>query len=324
MKVRITLTSLLLVVTTIVALNIGSSPIHNLWRYLFNPNYGVSDLGHLILWQIRIPRILAAIFIGALLGIAGAIAQSATNNPLADPSILGTSAGASLGVVFGVVLNLVEIGSWQALILAIIGALTVTAFTFVWSRSAASLIIIGIGTSAAVTAMVGLLISATNNPAARSVSFWSFGSLALVNPSTLIMVIPIFLICLLIALRIAPELDLLCLGDLSVRHIGRSAQTIRIKAFVILAILIATSVSAVGSIAFLALAAPHIARPIFGARNRITIIGSALVGALILLAGDTIARTVLAPIELPIGLITSLIGAPVLIALVRKSSQIWQ
>ena len=324
MKLRFSLIIIALNIAVVASLLLGATQVENIWRYRFSPGFDSASTNHLILWQIRIPRILVALLIGAALGLAGAIAQSAANNPLADPAILGTSAGASLGVVIGVLLNLAEVGSVLAVLFATIGALLATALTFTWARSVGALIIIGIGTSALFSAVVGLLITATNNPEIRSISFWSLGSLALATSESLLIITPVFLVCFFFAFKIAPQLDLLSLGDISVRHLGLSAKTIRLKAFLIIGLLVAVSVSTVGSISFLALAAPHIARILFGGKNRILTIASSLIGALILLVGDTIARSVLPPYELPIGLITSLLGAPILILLVRKAALTWK
>ena len=324
MKARFASLVIALTLATAASLVMGATEIENIWKYLFNPGYDSSNINHLILWEIRVPRILVALLIGASLGLAGAIAQSAANNPLADPAILGTSAGASLGVVIGILFNLVSIGSLSAVLFATCGALIATALTFTWARSVSALIIIGIGTSALFSAMVGLLIASTNNPEIRSISFWSLGSIALATADNLLIIAPVFLICLLLAFKIAPQLDLLTLGDISVRHLGLSPKSIRIKAFLIIGLLVAVSVSTVGSISFLALAAPHIARITFGGRNRVLTIASSLIGALILVIGDTIARSALPPYELPIGLITSLLGAPILILLVRKAALSWR
>jgi len=324
MKLRFTLIVIALNLAIVTSLVLGATEVENIWRYLLNPGYDSASTNHLILWEIRIPRIFAALLIGAALGLAGAIAQSAANNPLADPAILGTSAGASLGVVIAVLLNVAEVGSLLAVLFAVIGALLATALTFTWARTAGALIIIGIGTSALFSAIVGLLITSTNNPEIRSISFWSLGSLALATPDNLLIIAPVFVVCLVIAIKIAPQLDLLALGDISVRHLGRSPKRIRLGAFVIIGLLVAVSVSTVGSISFLALAAPHIARIVFGGRNQILTIASSLIGALILLIGDTIARSALPPYELPIGLITALLGAPILILLVRKAALAWK
>jgi iron complex transport system permease protein len=128
----------------------------------------------------------------------------------------------------------------------------------------------------------------------------------------------------LIAWKMAPRLDLLSLGDSSVRHMGFNAYRIRLAAFAVLATLVAVTVSTVGSIAFLALAAPHIARYLHGPRNRNLFIFAGLIGALILLIADTAARALIPPFELPIGLLTSLIGAPILIATLKRSGDIWR
>ena len=308
----------------IFALSVGASNVNNVWQIIFKPFQLTDTNEHQIIWQIRAPRVLAALLIGACLGIAGVLAQGSTNNPIADPAVLGTSAGAALGVVIGILLNIVSIGSIGSVIFAAIGALLATILTFSLARSALQLITIGIGISAILSALVGLSLAMVSRPDARSVSFWSFGSLALVTSNIFWILIPVFVLTALLAWKVAPEIDLLALGDSSARHIGIDAQRVRLKAFSLLAVLIAVTVSSVGSIAFLALAAPHIARYINGPRNRPLIIYAGAIGALILLAADTFARSILPPNELPIGLLTSLIGAPILIATLKKGGDVWR
>ena len=321
---RIVLSALLLTAVAILGLFYGAASVDHIWRYILNPTLDSASTAHQIIWQIRAPRVAAAIAVGASLGIAGVLAQGSTNNPLADPAILGTSAGASLGVLIGVLANIAPIGSVGAVICATIGALLVTLFVFSLARSALQLITIGIGTSAIVSAVVGLIISAITRPDARSISFWSFGSFALVTPGNLAVLLPVLVACSIAAWRVAPQVDLLSLGDNSVRHIGREPQRIRLKAFSILSLLVATAVSTVGSIAFLALAAPHIARYINGPRNRPLVIHAGLIGATILLVADTASRSLIPPHEFPIGLITSLIGAPILIATLKRGGDVWR
>jgi len=314
----------LLPIAALLALSVGAADVAHVWSHILRPSHDSSSSAHQIIWSIRAPRVLAAILIGACLGIAGVLAQGSTNNPIADPAILGTSAGASLGVLIGVLFNIVNIGSVGAVIFAAIGALLATLFSFSLARSALQLITIGIGVSAILTAIVGLTLAMITRPDARSVSFWSFGSLALVTPQVLWVLLPVFLIGSFLAWKMAPSLDLLSLGDASVRHIGHDAQRIRLQAFAILATFVAVTVASVGTIAFLALAAPHIARFINGPRNRSLLPFSAAIGALILLGADTAARSVLPPHELPIGLLTSLIGAPILIATLKKGGDVWR
>jgi len=316
--------ALLLIAISVFALSLGATDVAQTWKYILDPFSNSANSSHQIIWELRAPRIAAALLVGASLGIAGVLAQGSTNNPLADPAILGTSAGAALGVLVGVLLNIVSIGSIGAVVCAAIGALLATLLTFSLARSALQLITIGIGVSAILTAIVGLTITVISRPDARSISFWSFGSLALVTPKSLLLLAPVLVIATVLAWKIAPSLDLLLLGDASVRHIGGDAQRIRWKAFVILATLVAVTVSIVGSIAFLALAAPHIARFINGPRNRSLIFYAGAIGALILLIADTAARALVPPYELPIGLLTSLIGAPILIITLKKGGEVWR
>lgn len=316
--------ALLLIAISVFALSLGATDVAQTWKYILDPFSNSANSSHQIIWELRAPRIAAALLVGASLGIAGVLAQGSTNNPLADPAILGTSAGAALGVLVGVLLNIVSIGSIGAVVCAAIGALLATLLTFSLARSALQLITIGIGVSAILTAIVGLTITVISRPDARSISFWSFGSLALVTPKSLLLLAPVLVIATALAWKIAPSLDLLSLGDASVRHIGGDAQRIRWKAFVILATLVAVTVSIVGSIAFLALAAPHIARFINGPRNRSLIFYAGAIGALILLIADTAARALVPPYELPIGLLTSLIGAPILIITLKKGGEVWR
>ena len=313
-----------LVAFSLFALSLGAAEISQVWSYVLNPFHDVNSASHQIIWQIRAPRIGAAILVGLCLGIAGVLAQGSTNNPLADPAILGTSAGAAVGVLTGVIFNIVTIGSVGAVLFAAIGALLATLLTFSLARSALQLITIGIGVSAILTAIVGLALSIVSRPDARSVSFWSFGSLALVTPKTLVVLLPVAIICALLAWKLAPTIDLLSLGDESVRHMGFDPQKIRLRSFVVLATLVAVTVSTVGAIAFLALAAPHIARYLVGPQNRRLVYFSAVIGALILLIADTASRALVPPNELPIGLLTSLVGAPILILTLKKGGDIWR
>jgi iron complex transport system permease protein len=309
-----------------VSLSVGAAQINGLVSALFNP--GANTSAAEILWQIRIPRIVTALIVGAALGVAGAIAQGATNNPLAEPAILGTSAGAALAVVIGVLTNVVVIGSISAMVIAAIGALLATLLTLRFatlerSVSPLNLVIIGLAFSATISAIVGILTTAISRSDARSISFWSFGSLALTNSSDLLPLLIFTIVGIAIALWIAPGLDLLSLGDATAKHLGINPHKVRRIALIALAILIGAAVSTVGTISFLGLAAPHIARLVSGPKHRPLIVQSALLGATILLIADTLARTIAAPNELNVGLFTALIGAPILAILVRNRQSSW-
>ena len=322
----LTLNLFFLLAMVALSLSVGATQIDNLFWALLNPTSDTSAAE--ILWQIRIPRIATALIVGAALGVAGALAQGATNNPLAEPAILGTSAGAALAVVIGVLANVVAIGSVGAMVIAAIGALLATLLTLRFATldrnvSPLNLVIIGLSISATISAVVGLLTTAISRSDARSISFWSFGSLALTNSSDLIGLLLFTLLGTSVALVIAPNLDLLSLGDTTARHLGIDPRQVRRLALVALAILIGAAVSTVGTISFLGLAAPHIARLIGGPKHRPLILQSALLGATILLIADTLARTIAAPNELNVGLFTALIGAPILAILVRNRQSSW-
>jgi iron complex transport system permease protein len=304
------------------ALSVGSAEIDSPWKHIFSPS--LQGASHDVIWDIRFPRVLAALLIGAALGVAGAISQAATNNPLADPSIIGTTAGASFGAAIAVILSIASIGTWPVTLFAFLGALFASLVTFAASRSAIQLVIVGIATSALLSALVGLLLTIADRPDARSIAFWSLGSLALVSMSSISLLAPVVIVGVIVAWYISQRLDLLALGDAEVRFLGKNPQRMRLGAFLIISLLIATAVSTVGSIAFLALAAPHITRLLIGPSNRPLVIGSAVIGAGLLLIADTAARAIVPPFELPIGLITSLIGAPILILVLRRSSEVWR
>lgn len=321
---KIALIALATLAVAIFALSLGAVQVGNIWSSIFAFDFASTAVNDQIIWQIRAPRILGALIIGASLGIAGALAQGSTNNPLADPAFLGTTAGASLGVIIGVLTGIVDVASVGAIACAALGAMAATALTFSLARSAFQLIIIGIALSASLSAVAGIAISIAERPEIRSITFWSLGSLSLLTWNELLPLAVIATGGLYAATRISPHVDLLSLGDASVRQIGRDPQRIRLVAFMIFSILVAVSVSTVGTISFLALAAPHIARIMVGPSHRILVAASAVIGASILLIADTAARTIAPPQDLPIGLLIALIAAPVLIVVLKKGQLQWR
>jgi iron complex transport system permease protein len=315
--------SLLLAAALIASLYLGATQINNFWSALINP--GSNE----ILWQIRFPRVTAAVIVGAALGVAGLLAQGACNNAVAEPAILGTAAGASFGAVIAISSGLVQVGSLGAIASGTIGALVATAVTFKLAsvRSALSsftLIIVGIAVSAIFTSLVGIAAAMASRADARSISFWSLGSLALVTAENLIGVTVTTVIGIAIAWKIAPSLDRLSLGDATAFHLGIDVARLRLLALIGLSVLAGGAVSTVGSIAFIGLAAPHIARFMYGPAHRTLVAHSAIIGGLIVVVADTLSRTIAQPNELPIGLATALIGAPVLIALVVVKNNVWR
>ncbi len=315
--------AVLLVLATLIAIYVGAAKIDNFWSALISP--GSSE----ILWQIRIPRVTAALIVGASLALAGLLAQGVCNNALAEPSILGTTAGASLGAVLAVITGLVQVGSLGAIVCGAVGALAATSLTFKLANlraqlSSFALIIVGIAVSAIFAAVVGLVSSMVTRVDARSISFWNFGSLALVTRENLLGISATAIVGAIIAWRISPALDRLSLGDATAFHLGVDVARLRLVALIALSLLAGGAVSTVGSIAFIGLAAPHIARFIYGPTHRRLIVHTAIIGAFLVVVADTLSRTIAQPNELPIGLITSLLGAPVLIALVSVKNNVWR
>ena len=315
--------AVLLVLAILIAIYVGAAQIDNFWSALISP--GSNE----ILWQIRIPRVTAALIVGASLALAGLLAQGVCNNALAEPSILGTTAGASLGAVLAVITGLVQVGSLGAIVCGAVGALAATSLTFKLANlraqlSSFALIIVGIAVSAIFTAVVGLVSSMVTRADARSISFWNFGSLALVTRENLLGISATAIVGAIIAWRISPALDRLSLGDATAFHLGVDVARLRLVALIALSLLAGGAVSTVGSIAFIGLAAPHIARFIYGPTHRRLIVHTAIIGAFLVVVADTLSRTIAQPNELPIGLITSLLGAPVLIALVSVKNNVWR
>ena len=306
-----------------ISLSIGATQIADFWSALLNP--GSNE----ILWQIRAPRVTAAVIVGAALGVAGLLAQGACNNAVAEPAILGTSAGAAFGAVLAISVGLVEVGTVGAIFCGTLGALLATSLTFKLAAlrgalSSFTLIIVGVAVSAIFTSFVGIASAMASRADVRSISFWSFGSLALITSENLIGVSITTIIGVAIAWRIAPFLDRLSLGDATAFHLGTDVSRIRLLALIGLSMVAGGAVSTVGSIAFIGLAAPHIARFIYGPSHRQLVVHSAVIGALIVVVADTVSRTIAQPNELPLGLATALLGAPVLIALVAVKNNVWR
>jgi iron complex transport system permease protein len=231
--------------------------------------------------------------------------------------------------VIAILFGIVQVGSLGAIAFGVIGAIAATALTFKLASirsglSSFALIIVGIAVTATLGALVGISTTMVTRADARSISFWNFGSLSLITKDNLLGIFITAAIGIALAYSIAPALDRLSLGDATAFHLGVDVAKVRKIALVALSIAAGGAVSTVGTIAFLGLASPHIARFIYGPAHRFLVIQSSIIGALILVIADTVARTVAQPNELPIGLVTSLIGAPILIALVALRNTTWR
>ena len=303
------------------SLRTGIVQIHtSLWHLLTNH----SGVDGTTVWQIRFPRALGAVIIGAGLGIAGAIAQGIFRNPLAEPTLIGLSSGATLGTIAVISSGAAAYGSrtnaMAAILFAILAALLVQLLA---PNKGYGFLLTGIAISAILTAVAGILISISPKPGIQSLSFWNFGSLSLLTNHSVQVIAPFIEVGIITSFFVSRKLDAYSLGESSSHYIGVNPRRLRLIAIIGMAFLVGASVSAVGSIAFLGLLVPHIVRLLIGPAHRAMLTFSALIGATLLLLADLLARVLFQPHEIPLGLITSLIGAPALIILLRTQKSQW-
>jgi len=285
---------------------------------------GKHDVDATTVWQVRFPRALGAVIIGAGLGVAGAVAQGIFRNPLAEPTLIGLSSGATLGTITLIASGASVYGT-RANIGAAVLAAALTALLVQWLAPGKGFgfLLTGIAISAILTSVAGLLISMSPKPGIQSITFWDFGSLTLLNNATVGMIAPYIEIGIIICFFVSRRLDTYSLGESSSHYMGVNPKRLRLYAILGMAFLIGASVSAVGAIAFIGLLVPHIVRLLIGPTHRRMLSLSALIGAIVLLLADLLARTLFEPNEIPLGLLTSLLGAPALIVLLKVKRASW-
>jgi len=280
-----------------------------------NDNQTISQ----IIFEIRLPRVLFAISVGGGLSIAGAVFQSVLLNPLAEPYILGISSGATFGAVLSFIIGLTFIGTQ---LFSFGGALLVISLVYLLGKRYGELepnqlllsgVMIGAFFSAGILLLMILL-----NDSLRMAVYWLVGNLSLAKKENLIFILPITFVVSLILILNSFKYNLLSLGDESAQQLGLNVKRIKKISYIGVSLMVGTLVSVSGIIGFVGLLIPHVCRMIFGTDNRIVFPASFFIGAGYLTIADTIARTVASPIEIPVGAITAIIGAPVFIYLLRK------
>lgn len=276
-----------------------------------------------IVWQLRAPRVLLGACVGAALAVAGAAVQALVRNPLADPYLLGVASGASAGaaatILFGFGAGVLGLtGS------AFAGAIGAIALVFAIARTGgaligARLVFAGISVAFALTAVTNFLIFASDSrDGARAVLFWTLGSLAKAHWGTLPPA-AVAAVGVTAAMTIqARRLDALAIGDEAAHSLGTDPARFRAQTALLVAFAVAAAVAVAGAIGFVGLVVPHLVRLLVGASHRLVVPAAALAGALLLVWADALSRTVLAPGEIPLGILTALVGAPLLIVLVRR------
>jgi iron complex transport system permease protein len=273
----------------------------------------------MIIWNIRLPRVLLAFCIGASLALAGAAFQGLLRNPLADPYTIGVSTGASLGAVLVLFfqVSIVGLGSFTlpvvAILFGLISLLIVFGLVRLSSKSLAieTIILAGIIVSAFIGALVSLIISLSDRESMTQIIYWLYGSVGMRGWSHIQLILPFMLIGSFILIYHYRELNALALGEDAADHIGVDVK--KGKTFVLIgaSLLTGAAVAVSGSIGFVGLVIPHLVRLVTGPNHRHVLPLSMLVGGAFLILADLMARTIIAPKELPIGVITALIGAPV-------------
>lgn len=276
----------------------------------------------LIVLSIRLPRLLLGALIGAALAVSGALMQGLFRNPLADPGLVGVSSGAGLAAAATIVLGdrLFGLASGQTPFLllpfgAFIGGLASTLVLYgIATRhgrtSVAIMLLAGVAIGAFAGAMTGLLAFISDDRQLRDLTFWSLGSLSGASWTKLAVVTPLVLPVLLAVPMLARGLNALLLGEAEAYHLGIAVQQLKRLVIVMVAIAVGASVAAAGVIGFVGIVVPHLLRLMFGPDHRMLLPFSALAGAILLTGADLVARTLVAPAELPIGILTAAIGAP--------------
>ncbi|MFF3556812.1 FecCD family ABC transporter permease [Streptomyces tsukubensis] len=281
-------------------------------------------VGESVLWNVRLPRVVLALLVGASLGCAGALMQGVFGNPLAEPGIIGISAGAAVGAVASIALGLSFLGNWTITACAFTAGLATVFLVYFMSRSGGrteivTLILTGVAVNAFAGALIGLFVFFADNAQITQITFWQLGSLSQATWPKVLAVLPCTLLGLLVAPLYARRLDLLALGERPARHLGVDVERLRITLILVVALLTAAAVAVAGIITFVGLLVPHLLRMANGPGHRFLVPGSALGGALMLAAGDLAARTVAEPAELPLGVLTALFGSPFFFWLLRRT-----
>ncbi|MCC6207939.1 MAG: iron ABC transporter permease [Gammaproteobacteria bacterium] len=306
------------VASLLFAVATGSVPVrrHELWAILLGdrsaPNY-------ILVTELRLPRALTAFACGGMLALAGALMQVLLRNPLADPYILGVSGGAAVGALSALLSGLG--GLWLtggAFIGAMLSMLLVFALTQgqgAWTPT--RLLLTGVVVAAGWGAIISLILSLSPDTTLRGMIFWLLGDLSQASHPGL--GVGTLVLGLLIALISARELNVLVFGELKARALGIGVDRLRLRLYVLASLLTAVAITIAGNIGFIGLIVPHLTRLVVSHDHRVLLPASALIGAIFLVIADTLARTVFSPVQLPVGVMTALIGVPLFLYLLRRS-----
>lgn len=267
------------------------------------------------LWVVRFPRIAMALSVGAALAVAGAVMQAIFGNPLAEPGVVGVSSGGALGAAIGIVVGATALGSGTIAIFAFLGGLGATLLVYAVSRAngrteVVTLLLTGIAVNAFAGAGLAFMLFVADSGSREQIVFWQLGSLGGSRWSEVVIVVVIATLGTAVAIVLGRRYDLLALGERNARHLGVNVEQLRIGSIVLVALLTGVAVAFVGIIAFVGLVVPHVIRMAIGPAHRPLIVASAVGGGALLVLSDLLARSIVPGSDLPIGLLTSLIGGP--------------
>lgn len=321
--IALPLLSLAVVITSLVALGIGSEyiPVRDVAAALFRPD-SASPEALIIIRELRLPRIIVGLLVGGGLALAGVVFQALLRNPLADPYILGVSSGAAVGVVAASLLGLGGM-FWASKLFAFAGAMTTVIIVFRIARIKERLyphtmLLTGVIVNAFFSAAIMFFISIARSDQIYSIFFWLMGNLALSSMGEAVTVGAVFIVVGLIVSYHARNMNLLLGGDESAASLGVEVERTKLVLFVAASALTAVVVSAAGVVGFVGLIVPHMLRMVLGSDHRALIPTAVLFGGAFLVIADTAARTIISPLELPVGVLTAIFGAPFFIYLLRR------
>lgn len=279
----------------------------------------LDEISRNVLFNIRLPRVLLGILTGSALGVSGAVMQALFRNPLAEPGLVGLSAGASLGAVLAIVMT--SSGLLMISISAFICSIATTYTCYLlgrFSNSNSSMVLAGIAINAIVFSIVGLITLNANDAQLRDLTFWNMGSLSAANWQILSLLFPVVMLGIIFLLTRWRLLNAMLLGEREAQHLGFALKSLRRQLILFVALAVAPLVAVTGGIGFVGLVMPHLIRMWLGADHRWVLPASALAGASAVTLADWLARVLIAPAELPIGILTSLVGGPFFIWLLIR------
>ena len=303
-----------------------------LWQVLVQALQGQGAQGteHLVFMNIRLPRLLLGAAAGAGLGMAGTLMQGLFRNPLADPGLIGVSSGAALAAAGAIVLGPIwlpvlgfQLGSWALAVCAFAGGVLVTWLIYLLAQSGAGtrvslMLLAGIAINALAGAGLGFLSYVSTDEQLRNVQLWLMGSLGQARWAAVWMVGTVVLVCMALAQRLARPLNAMALGEAQAQLLGVPVERTKRQAVWIAALTVGAVTSSTGMIGFIGLVAPHWVRLVAGPDHRVVLPCSALLGAALVLAADVVARTIVQPAEMPLGVLTALIGVPLFLLMLRQ------